>query len=57
MQIDVNHPRLSVLRQCRLIGLARSSLFYRAQGEDAANQQLMHLIDRQYTTTPFNGVR
>ena len=46
MLIDVS--RLSVLRQCDLIGLPRSSLYYRAQGEDAWNQQLMRLIDRQY---------
>jgi len=57
MLIDVKHPRLSVLRQCELIGLSRSSLYFRAQGEDAYNQQLMSLIDRQYTATPFFGVR
>lgn len=57
MLIDMKHPRLSVLRQCDLIGLSRSSLYYRAQGEDAFNQQLMSLIDRQYTSTPFFGVR
>jgi putative transposase len=57
MLIDHSHPRLSVLRQCDLIGLPRSSLYYRAQGEDAWNQQLMRLIDRQYTATPFFGVR
>jgi putative transposase len=57
MLIDVKHPRLSVLRQCDLIGLPRSSLYYRAQGEDAYNQQLMRRIDQQYTATPFYGVR
>jgi putative transposase len=57
MLIDHQHPRLSVLRQCDLIGLPRSSLYYRVQGEDAWNQQLMRLIDRQYTATPFFGVR
>ena len=57
MLIDHQHPRLSVLRQCDLIALPRSSLYYRAQGEDAWNQQLMRLIDQQYTATPFFGVR
>jgi putative transposase len=57
MLIDHLHPRLSVLRQCDLLGLSRSSLYYRAQGEDAASQQLMRWIDRQYTSTPFFGVR
>jgi putative transposase len=57
MLIDVKHPRLSVLRQCDLLGLSRSSLYYRAQGEDAYNQQLMRLIDLQYTSHPYFGVR
>jgi putative transposase len=57
MLIDVGHPRLSVHRQCDLLGLPRSSWYYRAQGEDGHNQQLMRLIDRQYTATPFFGVR
>lgn len=57
MLIDHGHPRLSVLRQCDLLGLPRSSLYYRANGEDAVNEQLMRLIDHQYTATPFFGVR
>jgi putative transposase len=57
MLIDMDHSRLSVLRQCDLIGLPRSSLYYRAQGEDAYNQQLMRWLDRQYTDRPFLGVR
>lgn len=57
MLIDVRHPRLSVLRQCDLLGLPRSSLYYRAQGEDGYNQQLMRLIDMQYTSHPYFGVR
>src|SRR5687767_1263739 len=48
MLIDMRHPRLSVLRQCDLIGLPRSSLYYRAQGEDAYGRQLMRLIDHHY---------
>ena len=57
MLIDHRHPRLSVLRQCDLIGLSRSSLYYRAQGEDAYSQQLMRLMDLQYTSHPYFGVR
>lgn len=57
MLIDMKHPLLSVLRQCDLIGLPRSSLYYRAQGEDAYSQQLMRLMDLQYTSHPYFGVR
>jgi putative transposase len=57
MLIDVTHPRVSLMRQCELIGLPRSSWYYHAQGEDGYNQQLMRLIDRLYTAHPFLGVR
>lgn len=57
MLIDSGHSRLSVFRQCRLLGLPRSSLYYRVHEEDAVNVELMRLIDRQYTATPFFGVR
>jgi len=55
--IDRDHPRLSIAGQCQVLGLARSSLYYRDRGEDAYNQQLMRRIDQQYTRTPFYGVR
>jgi putative transposase len=45
-----------VARQCELLGISRSGLYYLPQGENAYNQQLMHLIDEQYTRTPFFGV-
>ena len=56
MLIDVDHRKLSVSRQCRLVGLARSSLYYRPRRNDAYNRHLMQLIDQQYTRTPFYGV-
>jgi putative transposase len=55
--IEEEHPQLSVRRQCALLGLARSSLYYRPQAESADNVQLMRLLDEQYTATPFYGVR
>ena len=56
MMIEPGHPDLSVARQCDLLGLRRSSLYYRPHGEDAFNEQLMRLIDEQYLRTPFYGV-
>jgi putative transposase len=55
--IEPDHPQLSVARQCALLGLSRSSFYYRSQGESAANLHLMRLLDEQYTRTPFYGVR
>jgi len=55
--IDIGHPSLSVARQCELLSLPRSSLYYRPQGESAENLELMRLIDEAYTRWPFYGVR
>jgi len=46
-----------VNRQCELIGLARSSYYYRQTKTDKENNNLMSLIDKQYTKTPFYGER
>lgn len=54
--IDPHHTQLSVRRQCRLLGLNRSNLYYQAVGESEENLQLMRLLDEQYTKTPFYGV-
>ena len=51
--IDVGHPELSVRRQCALLGLNRSSLYYEPAGESSENLRLMRLIDEQYTARPF----
>ncbi len=42
-------------RQCELLGIKRSSLYYQAAPESALNLQLMRLIDEQYLATPFYG--
>jgi len=57
-QIEPAHKRLSILRQCELIDLPRSS-YYRPelQGESAENLELMRLIDEEYMRHPFYGAR
>jgi putative transposase len=55
--IEPDHPQISLARQCALLGLARSSFYYRSQGESAENLHLMRLLDEQYTQTPYYGVR
>jgi putative transposase len=57
MRIEVDHPDLTVARQCALLGLARSSRYYAPLPGDGADEALMRLIDRQYTATAFYGVR
>lgn len=48
---------MSVRRQCELLGLNRSSLYYEPATETAANLRLMRRIDEQYTAYPFYGSR
>ena len=55
--IEVGHPALSVRRQCELLGLNRSSLYYEPAGEKPENLRLMRMIDEQYTARPFYGSR
>lgn len=45
-----------MIRQGELLGLNRSSLYYKAQGETDYNERFMKLIDEQYGKTPFYGI-
>jgi len=58
--IDPGHLRLSISRQCKLLGLHRSS-YYRQNDcpmkESSGNLKLMRLIDEEYTRHPFYGSR
>jgi len=49
--------RLSVVRQCELVGISRSSHYYTAKGESDVTLDLMRRIDRQYLKTPWYGSR
>jgi putative transposase len=55
--VDREHAEFSVRRQCELLGVNRSSLFYKPRGESEENLRLMRLLDEQYTRTPFYGSR
>jgi putative transposase len=55
--IEPAHPQISIARQCDLVGLPRSTYYSHGQGESAENLYLMHLLDKQYTDTPYYGVR
>jgi len=55
--IDPHHPTITVGRQCQLLDLARSSLYYRPRGPSEEDLALMRLIDEHYTATPFYGSR
>lgn len=54
--IDKNHAVLSLRRQCELIGLHRSNVYYVVSIESNENLLLMRLMDEEYTRHPFKGV-
>ena len=49
--------KLSVRRQCALLTLARSNLYYQPKGESAQNLRFMGIIDKQFLETPWYGSR
>ena len=55
--VDGGHPSLSIVRQCALVGVSRSSLYYPPQRASEEELSLMAEIDRQYLQTPFYGSR
>jgi putative transposase len=55
--IDREHPELSLVRQCSLLRVSRSSLYYQPAPASAEDLKLMALLDRQYLKTPFYGSR
>ena len=56
MLIEPHNSTFSLRKQCELLGLNRSSLYYQPVGERAENLNLMRLLDEQYTRTPYYGV-
>lgn len=55
--LDRRDGRVSLARQCRLVGISRSSVYYRPKALDGATLELMRLIDGQFLRTPFYGSR
>ena len=52
-----DHPALNLSRQCRLLSVGRSSLYYEPKGESAETLALMRRIDELFLKYPFYGAR
>jgi hypothetical protein len=52
--VGVSNCRTS---QCELLGLSRSTYYYRPIPENTDNLRVMELLDQQYLVTPFYGKR
>ena len=55
--VDREHPSLSITRQCALLGVSRSGVYYRPRERSEEDLALMQAMDRQYLETPFYGSR
>lgn len=55
--IEPEHPEISILRQCDLVGLPRATFYYEPRPVSAMNLDLMNELDELYTCVPFYGSR
>ena len=55
--IDAAEPALSIVSQCRLLKVARSTLYYRPAAVSADDLAVMRRMDELYLATPFYGSR
>jgi len=51
-----NNELLSIRRQCELLEISRSSVFYKAVGESAENLEIMRFMDEEFIEHPTHGV-
>ena len=54
--MEPTHNEIPILRQCELLGLARSAWYYQPRPEDPEDLRLMNFMDEQFMKTPFYGV-
>ena len=55
--VDRAEPTLSIVAQCRLLKVARSTLYWRPAPVSADDLAVMRRLDEQYLATPFYGAR
>ena len=55
--IEFENPDISIVRQCKLFKISRTSVYYKPKGEKPENLKLMRLMDEQYLKTPTHGSR
>jgi len=56
MAVEPDNRQIPIYRQCELLFLNRSSLYYAPCRDTQYNEQLMKLLDAQYIETPFYGI-
>jgi putative transposase len=57
--IEANHPWLSIRKQCEILEVSRSNIYYTPHTQNFSDKQLalLRLVDEIYTRHPFFGTR
>ncbi|MEI8270645.1 MAG: IS3 family transposase [bacterium] len=55
--VDKEHKSLTLTRQCELLCINKSSLYYERRVENAENLEVMKQIDEIHTAHPYYGAR
>jgi len=55
--IEKDNPDISISRQCELLNVSRSTLYYKNVEKSNKDIKIMNLIDEIYTKSPFYGRR
>lgn len=53
--IRKGHSKVSLVKQCDILSIHRSGLYYKAKGESNLNLELMREMDEHYLHHPFKG--
>jgi len=55
--IEPDHPHISIVRQCALLGISRSAYYYAPAVRSSEDLQRMRIIDEVFTRHPYYGSR
>jgi putative transposase len=55
--VEPKNRRVSIFRQCELLGISRAGYYYRPRPVSDENLLIMRLLDEEYTRHPFYGAR
>lgn len=55
--VEKKHPKLSMRKQCKLLGVARSSVDYQPVKENEEDLKIKRLLDEIYMIDPCLGSR
>lgn len=55
--VDIKMKKITVRRQCELLGISRSIVYYKSSAGNSNDASLMRFIDREHILHPFYGYR